>query len=446
MAGGRRRRAARALALCCVLATALAAPPIAAGESPTGGARAEVASRALAQRPIEVREYWTAARLRAAEPARLIVGPQGSSHALPGGAVAPRTATDASAANTAYPDRTHGKVFFTIRGGSSPGDYSCSGTVVESPAHTLVWTAGHCVNDAEFGGGFASNWMFVPAYRSGQRPFGGWVARELFTTDGWRKSANFRLDLGAAAVARDAEGRGIEDVVGTREIVFGQSRDQTFTAFGYPATPTPFRPEFDGERLYACTSPRTADDRPPGGGPPTMEINCDMDAGSSGGGWVTPAGAVNGIVSYGYVGDFNHLYGPYFGVAAEQLHAAAGGEAVLCGRREVTNLGTAGRDDFDGGVGEDVMALGDGRDRARGGPSGDELCGGRAGDDLRGGAGRDAGRGARGHDTLRGGAGRDVLRGGRGADLLAGGRGRDLCSGGPGHDRARGCEVVRGVP
>ena len=32
---------------------------------------------------------------------------------------------------------------------------------MRSNQHTLVWTAGHCVHDPEFGGGFATNWIGV---------------------------------------------------------------------------------------------------------------------------------------------------------------------------------------------------------------------------------------------------------------------------------------------
>ena len=49
--------------------------------------------------------------------------------------------------NSLYPRRTHGKVFMTIPG---TGDFVCSGNVVRSHSHTLVWTAGHCVFDRDF--------------------------------------------------------------------------------------------------------------------------------------------------------------------------------------------------------------------------------------------------------------------------------------------------------
>ncbi|MGH2954265.1 MAG: trypsin-like serine peptidase [Solirubrobacterales bacterium] len=406
-------RAGVALATLVVAAATGGASAAASGFASIGATADAVAVREVARSPAQVRDYWTRARMRAAEPAALeftSAARPGLRRATGGGRVASRArAVDAGGDNTAFPTRAHGRVFFSIEGGSDPGDYVCSGTVVDAPAHTVVWTAGHCVNDAEFGGGFATNWSFVPGYRHGQRPFGTWAARELYTTRGWRQNTNIRVDLGAAQVARDGQGRGIEDVVGGLDLAFDQSRDQLFNAFGYPMLPTLFNPEFDGERLYSCTSPRTADDNPPGSGPAPMRIDCDMTGGASGGAWIA-SGRIHSVTSYSYAGDFTHLYGPYLGNVAEDLYADAGGQAVTCAGKPVTNLGGPGAQNYAGTAGADSFKLGGGRDRADGGRGRDKLCGG------------------------------------RGRDVLIGGPGRDVCIGGPGRDRARGCEVTRKIP
>ena len=411
-----------------IAVVALVVPAVGSPQAPQ---RAAFTAAQPAHQPAkQVREYWTPARIRGAEPAALRLGRSGLLRAdvltqAPG---SPRSipqdrgrgrATDASGSSAAFPERVHGKVFFTIEGGSQPGDFVCSGTVVDSASHTLAWTAGHCVHDAAFGGGFATNWVFVPGYRDGERPYGSWPARRLFTTRAWERDVNIRADLGAASLVRDQQGRGIEDVVGARGIAFNQPRDQEFLAFGYPALPTLLRPDFDGERLFSCASGRTGADNPPGAGPATLEIECDMTGGASGGGWVIGEGLVNSITSYGYLGDFNHLYGPYLGTLAESLYLEALGAQVLCGGREVTNLGGAGPNQFLGTEAADAITLLAGRDRARGGAGADRICGG---------------------------AGRDVIRGGAGRDVIRGGPGRDVCFGGPGRDRARGCEVRAGIP
>jgi hypothetical protein len=433
------RSAGAALALAAVLA--IAGPARAEPQPPAGSAPA---SAAAAGDPDEIRDYWTPRRMRAAEPAGLGLAASGRVTAEPPGVATPersaararvpasRAAVDASAASARFPERVHGKVFFTIEGGTQPGDYLCSATVVASNAHTLAWTAGHCVNDARYGGGFATNWIFVPAFRNGERPFGTWPARELFTTEGWRRDANIRQDLGAALLARDEQGRGIEDLLGARGIAFNGSRRRNITAFGYAALANPLslppRLDFDGQRLWSCASPITGSDDPPGPGPATMQIACDMTGGASGGSWVTGGGRVKGVTSYGHVSDGNHLYGPYLGEIARRLYDDASGRRILCDGREVTNLGGPGEDDFEGTIGSDVFkVLGEG-------------------DRIAGATGDDAACGQAGPDQLAGDAGNDRLRGGEGRDLLLGGPGRDVCDGGPGRDRAKGCERRRRIP
>jgi hypothetical protein len=392
-------------------------PPIAAAD--------DAASQRVVTPPAQVRSYWTADRMRAAEPADLVIDAAGE---LVREAAAPRAASDISGSSMSFPQRVHGKVFFTIAGGSQPGDYVCSGTAVTSNSHTLAWTAGHCVNDPEFGGGFAVNWTFVPAYRNGDEPFGEWPAQQLLTTDAWRDHADIRQDHGAAILARNPEGQGIQDAIGSRPIDFRLAREQRFTAFGYPAQPTLFEPTFDGERLYSCDSAVTGSDAPPGNGPETLQIDCDMSGGSSGGGWVNAGGALNGLTSYGYELDFDHLFGPYFGVDAQRLYREASGRAVKCGGVAVTNLGRRGPDDFSGGDGDDVFKVKGDADRVRGFAGSDLACGGG------------------GDDRLKGGEDADVLRGSRGGDVLNGGPGNDLCIGGPGRDRGPGCERKKQIP
>jgi hypothetical protein len=368
---------------------------------------AVVANKAGAS-PTSVRAYWTPERMRAAAPVEA---------GLAGGRS--ERAVDVSDTSASFPGRLHGKVFFTLTGGEAPGDYVCSATVVGSNSHSLVWTAGHCIDDSETGGGLAANWTFVPGYNAGAAPFGEWPAKRLATTTGWHSAANVRVDLGAATVVRDAAGRGIEDVVGARPIAFGRSNPASVTAFGYPASPALFQPLFDGERLYSCDSPITGTDNPAGSGPDPLQIECDMSGGSSGGGWIAPDGALVGLISYGYAADLNHLYGPYLGTAARELYEEASGPALLCAGAAVTNLGGPGPNSLPGDAAKNSFRLGGGTDRASGAGGADVACGG---------------------------GGDDRLAGGPGADILKGGPGVDTCIGGPGRDLARGCERVRQVP
>ncbi|MET0972991.1 MAG: hypothetical protein ABWY95_06180 [Thermoleophilaceae bacterium] len=318
-----------------------------------------------------------------------------------------RDAVDTGPNNTGFPQRVHGKVFMT----QGVTDFLCSGTVVRSPVHLLVWTAGHCVHGADIGQGFSTNFMFVPGYRDGQQPFGEWTATALQTTSGWRNSADFRFDLGAATLARHGDGRGIQDEIGARGIAFSQQRDQSYSAFGYPELSP-----FNGERNFRCDSAYLGSDS--FGSPAPMRIACNMTAGSSGGGWVAQSKFVVSTTSYGYSRDFDCpaglfnecLYGSYQGTVAQNLYQQARGKKRTCGGKEVTNLGGGSDDDFDGTSGRDSFK-------------------------LRGGA-----------DTAEGGAGADRVCGGKGRDLLIGGPGKDVCNGGKGRDRARGCETRRKIP
>ena len=187
-------------------------------------------------------------------------------------------------------------MFFTL-GGS---DYVCSGTALLSGNKSVVWTAGHCVNEGP--GAFATNWQFVPAYKDGSAPLGAYVAENLFTTSAWGNSGDFSYDLGAAVVA-PAGGTALTDRVGGRGIAFNSARSQTYQSYGYPAAPP-----FDGERLWRCTSPLQTSDT--GANPATLGIGCDMTGGSSGGGWIVGSNVVS-VNSYGYDNQPDVMYGPY---------------------------------------------------------------------------------------------------------------------------------------
>jgi V8-like Glu-specific endopeptidase len=422
-----------------------ALPAAGQGASSSVGDPARVVAHVVEQSRTEIKDYWTRARMRAAEPADLhrpgtsaplpeegvndgggepkLVLPGGpgvpeTDSGIIDGLVAgaggpqPRDAVDTGPNNTQFPQRVHGKVFMT----QGLTDYFCSGTVVRSPGHVLVWTAGHCVHGADIGEGFSTNFVFVPGYRDGQRPFGEWTATSLYTTGPWRNgspgNAAFEFDLGAASMARHGDGRGIQDEIGSRGIAFNQPRNQSYSAFGYPA-----QSPFNGQRLFRCDSGYAGSDSI--GSPEPIRINCNMTAGASGGGWVAGSRFVASVTSYGYAtpdfecpaGPFGEcLYGPYQGGAAKSLYQEARGKKRKCAGAEVTNLGGRRGDDFDGTTARDAFKL-------RGGP-----------------------------DTGNGRAGADRLCGSKGKDLLIGGPGHDVCNGGKGRDRARGCEERRKIP
>jgi hypothetical protein len=278
-----------------------------------------------------VRAYWTPQRMRTAQPASLLErGPLDLAGTGSGSTAKGSGKADLVSRTRAYPNRTNGKVFFTIPPPAlDAGDYECSGTAVHSHTGSLVWTVGHCGYDAGqfplFCDCTVSNFEFVPAYNDGAKPYGEWPARRIANPPQWRNSADFAFDLSAVTVRR-RNGRRLEDVVGARRIAFGQPRRVQYSAFGYPD-----EPPFDGQHLYRCISGYQGEDDSTGP-PRPIRIACDMTAGSSGGGWVIRRRHRNhfrhyvvSVTSYGYLDDPGFLYGPYQGGVAKALYRSAGG-------------------------------------------------------------------------------------------------------------------------
>ena len=270
-----------------------------------GTAEARVQQQEVSQSASAVRDYWTPERMEAATPAeQRFEGAEAKAAPAP----LPWTSSEVTTPYTQQPTSTHGKVFFTLGG----NDYVCSGTALLSGNKSVVWTAGHCVNEGP--GDFATNWEFVPAYKDGSAPLGVYVAEDLITASAWANSGDFSYDFGAAIVG-PAGGTALTDRVGGRGISFNYSRARTYNSYGYPAAPP-----FTGERLWRCNSPLQTSDN--SANPPTMGIGCDMTGGSSGGGWIV-GNNVMSVNSYGYSNQPNVMYGPYLGSVAQSVYNAA---------------------------------------------------------------------------------------------------------------------------
>ena len=276
----------------------------------TGAAHARGNPHATGQSPSEIRGHWTQERMHRAIPVE---------KAKPGGGGGPGGGTTTSAASvevTVAPGSAltaHGKVFFSDAG----VDYVCSGTAL---AGDVVWTAGHCVNEGP--GGYYTNFMFVPAYRDGAAPYGTFPAPELLTTPGWQLTGEYGVDAGAAIPTVNEAGQTLTQAVVERTPVFNSVRNQTYSAYGYPAAK-----RFNGQRMRVCNTAWSRNDTT--ASPDTMGIPCDMTGGSSGGGWITAGGQLASVVSYGYGSLKNVLFGPHLEVEAQELYddakAAAAG-------------------------------------------------------------------------------------------------------------------------
>ena len=212
--------------------------------------------------------------------------------------------------------RTTGKVFFT----QASEDYVCSGSAVNSPDRSTVITAGHCVWDPDTGKA-ATNWVFVPAYTDGTAPNGLFPATHLAVPEEWANDSDFDFDLSFVNVAPNGSGRYLTDAVGGQGIAFSVTRGAQTHLFGYPADPP-----FDGRKLVWCAGTPTDDTR----GTSAQGVGCTMTPGSSGGPWftgfnpVTGQGTITSVISFYYETVPDVLLGPYLGPQARSLFTNVG--------------------------------------------------------------------------------------------------------------------------
>jgi hypothetical protein len=247
---------------------------------------------------------WTAARMAAATD----LDAPGTTRLAAGPAPVRR-----AAAWTGQPAvaRAVGRVFYSLRG----RDYTCTGVAVASANRSTVLTAGHCVNAGP--GPYARDWVFVPGYADGRRPYGTWPARSLAAPPRWVAEGRTADDVGLAVVAPRA-GRRLTDVVGGMPVVFGAPRGAYVWAIGYPAAV----PNAGRRPLYCRGTVRPDPYRSGAQG-----LACTMSQGASGGPWLTAApdgrpAAVYAVTSFTYRGVPGVVWAPYLGDTAKALYAA----------------------------------------------------------------------------------------------------------------------------
>ncbi|MEA2477906.1 MAG: hypothetical protein QOC87_2105 [Actinomycetota bacterium] len=321
------RKLDRSVAAIVVVIAVIAGFSLAGGDAAASQSRVTATVVRLNDSRTFASSYWTPARMRSA-PSRTLVALEGRGprSQTPGAASEPATlaafrssstasgaAATASAVDpalyTTAPYSTSGRIFGT----DAAGSFSCSGTAVNSANRSVVWTAGHCVIDPSTGYR-ATTLIFVPAYHSGSQPFGVWTAAEADVPPQWSQANGFPEghDMAALVMSQNSSGQRLTDVVGGRDIEFNQSQQQDFDAFGYPAA-TPF----NGSAMYHCLSSVVTTD--PYTSPASLGISCDMNNGSSGGGWIVGSRYLNSNVTYFYKNSPGTLYGPYFGSGAASL-------------------------------------------------------------------------------------------------------------------------------
>jgi V8-like Glu-specific endopeptidase len=281
--------------------------------------------------------FWTSARMKSARPLDALLpgrpkvefsasdrASAETPHRYP--PLAPRAGASASSAFEEVSDpaavgaRVNGVIFIVTPFGLG----RCSGTSVNAPNYSVVFTAGHCINSGgPFGEWLGGRWVFVPGYRYGQRPFGVFPAKWIDTTRQWRKTGSENFDVGVAVVSRNERGRLLAKAVGGTGIAWGLRAKQVFDVHGYPA-----ELPFDGETQRVCTqTPFLGHDTLSflSPGPLNLAVDCDVTGGASGGGW-TIAGReiLNSVTNYGYTDDPATDFGAYFGKEVGRLFSRAG--------------------------------------------------------------------------------------------------------------------------
>jgi V8-like Glu-specific endopeptidase len=276
--------------------------------------------------------FWTPVRMaRARPPAAHLGGGKGA-------AAPPRRGRPLEVAPLAAPSATPGASFQPVADPTAPayrvngvvffedffGLGRCSGTAVNAPNLSVVVTAGHCVNS---GGGrgrwYDHQWVFVPAYRHGQRPFGAFPAKWLGTTPRWHSEFAENADVGIAVVGRNARGQRLGAAVGGAGFAAGLKPRQDFEVHGYPA-----EEPFDGETQQVCAGTTFLGRDPQSllsGGPLSLAVTCNVTGGASGGGWTIAGGRLNSVTAYDYPSSPTTVFGPYFGKEVARLYHRAGG-------------------------------------------------------------------------------------------------------------------------
>jgi V8-like Glu-specific endopeptidase len=318
--GSRLSNLALAFALTCVAT-------LSSGTSADGAPKAVTASPTMSAR--EALRFWTPARMREARP---LETPERRGGGLAAVSTAPLAGADGQGGDgrtlsdfapvadpTAPGFRQNGAIFIVLPHGFGFG--RCSGTAVDAPNRSVVITAGHCVNEGGRRHWFNQDWVFVPGYHDGVRPFGVFVAKWLGATGPWVDGGSENADVGAAVVSRNERGQTLGAAVGGDEIAFGLSPNQVFDVHGYPAAPP-----FDGTSQRICANtPFLGHDlisflQP---GPLNLALTCEVTGGASGGGWTIHGNVLNGVTNYGYPDDPTTDFGAYFGAAVRALYEQA---------------------------------------------------------------------------------------------------------------------------
>lgn len=219
-------------------------------------------------------------------------------------------ANQLSSMQTIFPHRWFGRLSFSTPNGTS----YCSATATSN--NTIV-TAAHCIYDTA-ANRFYSNWVFTPAFRNGNAPFGTFPARTCWVLNSYINQPGYSIngaaphDVAVCKMNNNSAGVSLNSAVGWAGRSWNFSYVRHFHTVGYPFRNTSQTLLTNaGLYLRTCAAESFAQATEVRG------MGCNWGGGISGGAWFigyapgVVGGWVDGVNSGIFVGQQN-LYGPRF--------------------------------------------------------------------------------------------------------------------------------------
>ena len=216
-----------------------------------------------------------------------------------------------SSVQTVYPHRWVGRLSFT----TSSGTAYCSATAISG---NVMLTAAHCLYDST-NNQWYSNWVFTPAYRNGNAPFGTFAAQTCWVLTSWvNLSGSYAInswaphDVGVCKMGKNSAGQTLNTAVGWMGREWNFSYIRHVHNMGYP-----FRDYNNalitdaGKYLVTCVAETFQQASEVRG------MGCNWGGGISGGPWVrgyaqnVVNGYATGVNSGIFIGTQN-IYGARF--------------------------------------------------------------------------------------------------------------------------------------
>ncbi|WP_344399080.1 trypsin-like peptidase domain-containing protein [Streptomyces longisporus] len=274
--------------------------------------------------------YWNPARLTAALPVDTGLDKDSVYSTAPDTGAAASSAVDGPMPGEFIPPSHSfdgipqtGTFFWTDTSGTGR---TCSGSVVRSPGHDLVLSAGHCLRGYS-GASPRRNLAFVPQYHDGLKPFGVFPVRVngVYVPQQYydlKEHAGAQYDYGFAVTEPNQDGKLVQDAAGAVQLLTDTGYHHApVRLIGYPG---------GADKPLECWSRTTrydSDDPDEPGSYPRIACDAFVDGTSGGpmlvpwkGGWAV-VGVIGGFHTGGYTPQIS--YSAYFGKSVGQLYGDA---------------------------------------------------------------------------------------------------------------------------